>query len=84
MIEQDASLRAALEAKESENLKLLHIYNDMAQEADTLLTEFNEALESGKSQSSVSSAAELASDLLLKQLLKPLKPNLPQLENTST
>ncbi|GAA5901851.1 uncharacterized protein JCM6883_000416 [Sporobolomyces salmoneus] len=46
LVEQDASLRAALEAKESENLKLLHIYNDMAQEADTLLTEFNEALES--------------------------------------
>ncbi|GAA6009896.1 hypothetical protein JCM11491_000856 [Sporobolomyces phaffii] len=46
LLEQDASYKAALEAKESENLKLLHIYNDMAQEADTLLTEFNEALES--------------------------------------
>ncbi|GAA5964476.1 hypothetical protein JCM3765_006294 [Sporobolomyces pararoseus] len=46
LVEKDASLRAALEAKESENLKLLHIYNDMAQEADTLLTEFNQALES--------------------------------------
>ncbi|GAA5852628.1 hypothetical protein JCM3766R1_000064 [Sporobolomyces carnicolor] len=45
LVEQDAALRGALEAKESENVKLLHVYNDMAQEADTLLTEFNEALE---------------------------------------
>ena len=48
LVEQDAALRGALEAKESENVKLLHVYNDMAQEADTLLTEFNEALESGE------------------------------------
>ncbi|GAA5879250.1 hypothetical protein JCM16303_003134 [Sporobolomyces ruberrimus] len=45
LVEQEHLLKTALEAKESENLKILHIYNDMAQEADTLLTEFNEALE---------------------------------------
>ncbi|GAA5936884.1 uncharacterized protein JCM15063_000090 [Sporobolomyces koalae] len=46
LVDQEMALKRALEAKDSENVKLLHIYNDMAQEADALLTEFNAALES--------------------------------------
>ena len=55
-------MRRNLEAKEAENVKLLHIYNDMAQEADALLGEFNEALESGELGLSLFIASEAIAD----------------------
>lgn len=57
-------MRRNLEAKEAENVKLLHIYNDMAQEADALLDEFNEALESGELGLSLFIASEAIADTL--------------------